>query len=175
MVEYIYIVGLLTGLGGFCFGYDIGVLSGILVAPSFRTLLGFTDSNAALLEGFIATALQFGAAPGILIQSMINDRYGRKNAIILSCAVFLVGTLIQTFCYDFWSMLAGRMVSGFGVGILVISVNMFNSEIAPKQIRGRIVGIQQFMVGAGVAGAYWMNYFFARLYPDSSAKILAME
>jgi sugar porter (SP) family MFS transporter len=45
----------------------------------------------------------------------------------------------------------------------MISINMFNSEMAPKEIRGLIVGIQQFMVACGISTAYWMNYAFARI------------
>jgi sugar porter (SP) family MFS transporter len=65
-------------------------------------------------------------------------------------------------------MVIGRGVSGFGTGILMISINMFNSEMAPKEIRGLIVGIQQFMVACGISTAYWMNYAFARISDTDS-------
>jgi MFS family permease len=55
-----------------------------------------------------------------------------------------------------------------GTGILMISINMFNSELAPKEIRGFIVGLQQFMVACGISSAYWMNYLFARTFDPNS-------
>jgi MFS family permease len=174
-LSQVHLIGLLTGIGAFIFGYDVGVLSGILIQPAFRDLMGFSSDNSANLEGNIATALQFGAFPGILIQSMINDRYGRKVSIFLSSIVFIVGCVLQCFTGGLWSMLLGRGVSGIGVGILMISANIYNSEISPKSNRGSIVGMQQFMVGAGVASAYWMNYSMAKIFAEESGYNLAKK
>ncbi len=56
----IYLIAFCTGLGGFTFGYDVGIVSGILVSKAFQTLVGITEDNHVRLEGSIATALQFG-------------------------------------------------------------------------------------------------------------------
>lgn len=45
----------------------------------------------------------------------------------------------------------------------MVSISMFNAEMAPTSIRGRIIGIQQFMVTFGTAAAYWTNYSIANL------------
>jgi hypothetical protein len=57
---WIYLIAICTGLGGFTFGYDVGIVSGILVSTAFQKLVGITPQNHVRLEGTIATSLQFG-------------------------------------------------------------------------------------------------------------------
>ena len=124
-------------------------------------MVGITSSNQNDLEGNIAAALLLGSFPGLLVQPYANDTFGRKMCISLFSVVFVIGSVLQTFAWDYWSLVLGRMVSGFGLAVMMISISMYNSEVAPTHIRGQIIGVQQLMVATGIAIAYWTNYFMA--------------
>lgn len=158
MIPHIYLVALCTCAAGFTFGYDIGVISGVLTQPLFLSQMGITADNAAERIGNIASAMQVGGFGSIFISAYVNDFLGRKLTIILFSLVFIVGGILQTLSYDICWMYAGRIVSGFGLTTMMISCSMFNAEMAPRKIRGRIIGIQQLMVTFGIATSYWVNY-----------------
>ena len=66
---------------------------------------------------------------------------------------------MQAVAESLWLLFLGRAIAGFCVSIIAISVSLYNSEVAPSNIRGKIVGSQQIMVGFGATSAYWVNYF----------------
>ncbi|KAI8906001.1 general substrate transporter [Gorgonomyces haynaldii] len=101
------------------------------------------------------------------MQSYFNDGLGRRMTIFIFSILFSIGGVLQTVAQSFWIMCLGRFISGAGLAVLAISVSIYNAEIAPREIRGRIIGLQQLMVAIGIAAAYWMNYIFAKV--DTSA------
>ncbi|KAJ3104817.1 hypothetical protein HK100_003997, partial [Physocladia obscura] len=145
-----------------CFGFDTGIISGILTFSQFKTHFGIPASGDANLSGNIAGILQLGGLVGALVQPFSNDRLGRKVSIQVNSVVFLVGCVVQTTASNLAMLYVGRAIAGFGLSIISIAVALYNAEAAPKRIRGRIVGIQQFAVGTGIALAYWTNYGVAR-------------
>lgn len=89
----------------------------------------------------------------------LNGWVGRKNALMISCVIFLVGAVLQTVSFHaIGQFYAGRFVCGFGVGIMSATAPTYTSEIAPRAIRGRVTGMFQVVVAVGVAAAYWINY-----------------
>lgn len=71
----IYLATCLTAIGGFLYGYDTGVISGVLTVKLFRQDMGITESNAKEIIGNILAALQIGGTVGAIVQSFINDRW----------------------------------------------------------------------------------------------------
>jgi hypothetical protein len=59
-IPNIYFVAACTCAAGFTFGYDIGVISGVLTQPLFNELMGMNKENFSSKEGNIAAALQVG-------------------------------------------------------------------------------------------------------------------
>lgn len=102
-----------TAIGGMLFGYDTGVISGVLV------VLG-TDLNGRLLDHWekeLITALcAAGALFGAIIAGVTADKYGRKPAIWFSSVLFTVGALVQATSYSLAQMCVGRILVGLGVG-----------------------------------------------------------
>jgi MFS transporter, SP family, sugar:H+ symporter len=91
MIPKVYFVAFITCLGGFTFGYDVGIVSGVLIVPLFKQLMGITNDNEANLSGNIASVLQLGGFFGVITQPYINDRFGRKVCIMLNCVLFIAG------------------------------------------------------------------------------------
>ncbi|KAJ3382164.1 hypothetical protein HDU84_004577 [Entophlyctis sp. JEL0112] len=158
----IYVIAVIACFGGLCFGFDTGIISGVLTFSAFKSYFGIPSSGDPNLSGNISGALQLGGLIGALIQPFANDYFGRKVSIQINSVVFLAGCFLQTFAPNIATLYVGRGIAGLGLSIISIAVALYNSEASPKNIRGRIVGIQQFAVGTGIAVAYWTNYAVAR-------------
>jgi MFS family permease len=98
----INIISLTACIGGFLFGYDSAIISGILVQPSFAVLYGTQLDDGSFIiapetAGDVASILQLGGFIGVLFQPFFNDNLGRKNTLIYLSAVFTIGAIIQAF------------------------------------------------------------------------------
>ncbi|KAL7418954.1 hypothetical protein Q5752_006638 [Cryptotrichosporon argae] len=157
-----YIQAAIGFLGIFLFGYDTGLGGGVLVLPTFADEFGLTGQNAtrvADLQGNVVAILQGGAFFGAIFGAPITDRIGRKLSLIIGCVIFIVGAVVQTVASgSLPQFYGGRFVSGLGVGLLSMVCPTYASEIAPKDIRGRVTGMFQIIVTIGVAFSYWINY-----------------
>ncbi|KAG2172225.1 hypothetical protein INT43_004766 [Umbelopsis isabellina] len=148
--------------GGFLFGYDTGVISSVLVMPTFFKDLGI-DPKAqpdyvSEVKGNVVALLQAGCCAGAILINFFADRWGRKFAIVLSSIIFVVGGILQVVAHNMDTMLAGRFVAGFGVGANSMLVPMYIAEIAPRRLRGRLGTLWQFLIVIGIMLSYWIGY-----------------
>ena len=80
-----------AGAGGSLFGYDIGVISGVLEMAEFKALFHMNDWS----KGFVVTAYIVGCCLGALASGLIADLFSRKTAIRLACITFICGGTLQ--------------------------------------------------------------------------------
>jgi len=83
---------------------------------------------------------------------------GRRGTLLLGSLFFLVGGILQTAAETVGMMYAGRLIAGFGIGILVMIVPIFQAEISHASIRGILISLQQTMLGIGALAAAWIGY-----------------
>jgi MFS transporter, SP family, sugar:H+ symporter len=76
----------------------------------------------------------------------VADFFGRRLAMIINTCVFTVGVILQTAATDIPLFVAGRFFAGLGVGLLSATIPLYQSETAPKWIRGAIVGCYQVRI-----------------------------
>ncbi|EPQ52878.1 general substrate transporter [Gloeophyllum trabeum ATCC 11539] len=88
----------------------------------------------------------------------MNDRIGRKRTIQIGASCALWGCSMQAGANNFACLLIGRIVAGVAIGILSMTVPLYNTEIAPPKIRGFIVGLAQQLIGVGFIVANWVGY-----------------
>lgn len=102
------------------------------------------SSNFANLQGNIVSVLQAGCFFGALASFYVSDTFGRKWALIIADIIFIIGSLIQTLCglgnSDLAQLYVGRVIGGFGVGLISAVVPTYIGENAPRAIRGRCIG-----------------------------------
>lgn len=99
-----------------------------------------------------------GSLVGALVSSFIADRYSRKKAIQCASALWIIGSIIQCASNGVPMLCVGRVVGGFGVGIASSVVPVYQAEIAPKEIRGRVVALQQWAITWGILIQYFIQY-----------------
>jgi SP family sugar:H+ symporter-like MFS transporter len=92
--------------------------------------------------------------------SLINTTYANRfRGIVFWNLIFCVGLIVQIATVDKWYQLAvGRWVGGLGVGALSVLTPMYQSETAPKQVRGALVSCYQLFITLGIFVAYCINF-----------------
>ncbi|WP_153535160.1 sugar porter family MFS transporter [Actinomadura macrotermitis] len=151
----IWFWSVLIAVGGFLFGFDTGVISGaLLYIKSDFSLNSFE-------QGSVVSVLVLGAMVGSLTAGRIADRIGRQKTIGLEGAVFLAGTAIAVLANGYVALMAGRIVLGLAVGGASATVPLYLSEISPKNIRGRVLTLNQLMITVGILVAYMVNLIFS--------------
>ncbi|ANH91889.1 sugar transporter [Streptomyces sp. SAT1] len=143
-------------VGGFLFGYDTGVVSGALlfVTRDFRL--------SAAQQGSIVSVLLLGAMTGALLAGRLADGLGRRKAVAVEGAVFVVGTAIAATAPGYAHLLVGRVVLGLAVGAASATVPVYLSEISPTDIRGRVLSANQLMITTGILVSYLVDLAFSR-------------
>jgi MFS family permease len=91
-----------------------------------------------------------GSFIGALCAGYIADKWGRRYALMLASIIWVIGAAIQCSSQNVGHLIAGRIVSGLSIGITSSQVCVYLAELAPSQIRGRIVGIQQWAIEWGI-------------------------
>lgn len=124
----------------------------ILSMNSFSNAAGTDGLNNPTLAGLLTAILELGAWIGVLANGYSADRLGRKLSVVVACFIFTVGVIVQCCVhggnYDY--ILAGRFVTGIGVGSLSMVVPLYNAEIAPAETRGALVALQQLAITFGI-------------------------
>ncbi|TFK34184.1 hypothetical protein BDQ12DRAFT_636691 [Crucibulum laeve] len=164
----LYAISMFASLGVFLFGYDQGVMSGIITGPYF---IKFFGTPTAIEVGSMVAVLEIGAFITSVAAGRIGDIIGRKGTLFIGAVVFTIGGAIQTFTVGFWSMVIGRIVSGFGVGLLSTIVPIYQSEISPPSHRGALACAEFTGNVAGYAFSVWTDYFCSFIESDRSWRI----
>lgn len=107
-----------------------------------------------MFSGAVVSVFTGGAFFGAAVAGPLGDWFGRRLTIMTGAIVFCLGGGLQTAAQNLGFLYAGRLIAGLGVGVMVMIIPLYQAEIAHPSIRGRITGLQQFMlaIGATVAG-----------------------
>ncbi|OGM48160.1 hypothetical protein ABOM_002883 [Aspergillus bombycis] len=146
-----------ASIGGFLFGYDQGVISGVLVMNNFAKHFPTLTENATL-QGWLVSIMTLGAMCGAFANGPISDSLSRRWSILCANIVFLVGSVIQCAAENVAMLFVGRFVFGCAVGMLAMVVPLYLSELAPPNIRGALVALQQLSITLGIMSSFWINY-----------------
>ncbi|PLN83092.1 putative MFS monosaccharide transporter [Aspergillus taichungensis] len=158
-------IGLFAAFGGLLFGYDTGTISGILAMKYWRELFStgyinpkdnfpdVTSSQSSMIVSLLSAGTFFGA----LTAAPVADHFGRRWGMIIDSVVFSFGVVLQTVATSIPLFVAGRFFAGYGVGLLSATIPLYQSETAPKWIRGTIVGAYQLAITIGLLIAAIVN------------------
>ncbi|KAK2463771.1 hypothetical protein APHAL10511_004209 [Amanita phalloides] len=166
--KLLYAISIFASLGVFLFGYDQGVMSGIITGPHF---IQFFHNPNAIAVGSMVAVLEVGAFITSLAAGRIGDIIGRKGTLFTGAVIFTIGGVVQTFTGGFWTMIVGRIVSGFGVGLLSTIVPIYQSEISPPSHRGALACVEFTGNIVGYAFSVWTDYFCSFIESDLSWRV----
>ncbi|KAK0630458.1 general substrate transporter [Bombardia bombarda] len=151
-------------IGGVLYGYNQGMFSGVLAMPAFQQHMGEydpVDPNAdQTKKGWLTSILELGAWVGTLLSGFMAEVLSRKYGVLVACTVFVLGVVIQatSVTVGYNAILAGRFITGLGVGGLAMIIPLYNSEVAPPEVRGALVATQQLAICFGIMVSFWIDY-----------------
>ncbi|KAK5658961.1 hypothetical protein OQA88_1779 [Cercophora sp. LCS_1] len=147
--------------GFLLFGYDQGVMSGIITAPAFNNVFEATRGNSTM-QGTVTAIYEIGCLMGALFILGVGDLLGRRRAIILGAVVMLLGVIIQVTSMAGATPLAqfivGRVVMGVGNGINTSTIPTYQAECSKTSNRGLLICIEGGVIAFGTLIAYWIDY-----------------
>ncbi|ORX83590.1 general substrate transporter [Anaeromyces robustus] len=171
---YMIFVAFVASLGGFQFGYEVGILDSFQEVPAFRltfpilydkvlessdnpknedTIKFLYKSNEKYIS-LITSLFCIGCAFGACVVPRICDFFGRKRSIIFGAAIFGLGSLFSGVIENFFLFLFIRFIMGTGIGILSTICPLYIAETAPAESRGKLITLYQFMITVGIFSAY---------------------
>jgi MFS family permease len=151
----------ILSLGGFLFGFDTAVISG--VEKSIQLLFNLSP----FLHGFTISSALIGTVAGSLLAGMPADRFGRKPVLFIIAILFAVSAIGSAITSSWSLFVFFRLIGGIGVGASSVVAPMYISEISPANLRGRMTALFQFNVIFGILMAYVSNYFLSGSGEDS--------
>ncbi len=172
---YVFGITLVATLGGLLFGYDTAVISGSVgsLEKFFIEPFGLSETVANTRLGFVVSSALIGCVIGGMTGGIISLKLGRKKGLMLAALLFMISALgsampeifirpigqaDHTFIYVF---VIYRLIGGIGVGLASMFAPMYIAELAPADIRGKLVSWNQFAIIFGMLIVYFVNYFIA--------------
>jgi sugar porter (SP) family MFS transporter len=148
----VFIWSLIVALGGFLFGYDTAVISG--VEQSIQKLFNLNS----FWHGFAIASALIGTVIGALSAGRPADKYGRKTVLFIVAFLYAMSALGSAVANSLTFFIIFRILGGIAVGASSVVAPMYISEISPAKVRGRMTALFQFNVISGIMMAYVVNY-----------------
>lgn len=152
--SYIYAVSAIAALAGLLFGFDTGIISGALL---------FIEKDFVISTGMkelIVSSVLFGAMFGSLFSGRLTDKFGRRRLMLLISSLFITGTLIAALATQVYAILFGRLFIGLAIGMGSYTAPLYIAEVAPYEMRGALVSLNQLAITIGILSSYIINFVF---------------
>ncbi|KAJ0597460.1 putative major facilitator, sugar transporter, major facilitator superfamily [Helianthus annuus] len=156
---YVLRLAFSAGIGGLLFGYDTGEISGALlyIRDDFESV----DKKTVLQESIVSMAVA-GAIIGAAFGGWLNDRFGRRFALLFADFLFFIGAVLMAAAPNPSVLIMGRIFVGFGVGMASMTAPLYISEASPAKVRGALVSTNGFLITGGQFLSYLINLAFTK-------------
>ena len=162
-MKYIWSISLIAALGGLLFGYDWVVIGG--AKPFFERFFHLVDASQ---KGWANSCALIGCLLGALVSGALSDKSGRKKLLLFSAFLFAVSSIGTGMANTFFVFVIWRMIGGIAIGLASNLSPMYIAEVAPAEIRGRLVSVNQLTIVIGILLAQIINWSIAERIPEEA-------
>ncbi len=152
---FIIMTSITVAIGGFLFGYDTAVISGAILFV--RSQFHLTSVQTELAVSIVLAGALLGTAFG----GYLGDRFGRRPTLLMTALTYGVFALTTGLANGPWVFVVSRLFVGVAVGISSMLAPLYIAELAPEDIRGALVTLNQIAISTGVVVAYYVDYLLA--------------
>ena len=162
MSKKVILIAFVVSLGGFLFGFDAGIISGVMsyAGPEF-------DLND-WQSGWVVSSPSFAAMIAMLLAGRLSDIIGRKKILIVVAFLYAVSALFSAFAYSYEMLYIARMIGGVGFGAALVLAPTYIAEISSAKNRGKLVSLQQLNIVLGFFAAFLSNYYLNKINTSGS-------
>jgi sugar porter (SP) family MFS transporter len=153
--RFIWRVSSIAGLGGFLYGYDMGVIAAALI---------YVRESFALstrMQEVVVSVVLIGAMIGAIVGGTIADRIGRRATLVWGGAIFIFGSILAPLSQNIATVVSARALLGLAIGFTSVTAPVYVSELSPPRSRGMLIGLYQFALTLGIAFADLVGYWLA--------------
>ncbi|RDW91960.1 MFS sugar transporter-like protein [Coleophoma crateriformis] len=152
-----------AGSGFLLFGYDQGVMSGLLTGQAFTQQFPEIDTTStghgsSSLQGTVVAIYEIGCFFGALFCFFLGEKLGRRKCILIGCFVLAIGAALQASANTIAQMIVGRIVAGLGNGANTATIPVWHAELMKAHKRGKGLAVELAINIFGVMMAYWVDY-----------------
>ena len=152
---YLLLVCLVGSTGGFLFGFDTSVISGVIEYISAPKVFNLGE----IAKGWTVSCIIIGCMIGCALAGPLSSRFGRKKTLLLTAVVFLISSLGCALSSQLIVFVEFRVVAGVAVGAASMLAPIYIAELSPPWHRGKLVGLNVFTIFLGQSSAFYSNYF----------------
>ena len=165
---YTIFISFIVALGGFLFGFDAGIISGVMsfAGPEFD----LTEIQA----GWVVSAPSFAAMFAMLFSGRISDLIGRKKTLIFVAFLYAISAMLSAMAGSYEMLYIARIIGGIAFGAALVLAPIYIAEISTAENRGKLVSLQQLNIVFGFFAAFLSNYFFNK-YNTTDSTFLTDE
>ncbi|OJJ64238.1 hypothetical protein ASPSYDRAFT_1155543 [Aspergillus sydowii CBS 593.65] len=170
-----------AGSGFLLFGYDQGVMAGLLTGDAFVRTFPEIDTTEgghgnSSLQGTVVAIYEIGCFFGAIASLLVGERLGRRWCIMAGCIILSIGAILQATAFGIPQMIVGRIVAGVGNGLNTSTIPVWHSELSKASSRGKGLAIELVINIFGVMTAYWVDYGMSYVNNDAQFRFpLALQ
>lgn len=154
MNKKIIVISFVISLGGFLFGFDAGIISGVMffVGPEFNL--------SEIQSGWVVSSPSFAAMFAMFFSGRLSDTYGRKKVLLVVAFLYAMSSILSALASSYESLYLARIVGGLAFGAALVIAPIYIAEISSAKNRGKLVSLQQLNIVFGFFAAFLSNYLF---------------
>jgi SP family arabinose:H+ symporter-like MFS transporter len=154
MNKKLVFIAFVVSLGGFLFGFDAGIISGVMnyVGPEFNL-----DD---IQSGWVVSSPSWAAMIAMLFSGRLSDKIGRKKILILVALLYAISAIASALANSYEMLYIARIIGGLAFGAALVLAPIYIAEISTPENRGKLVSLQQLNIVFGFFAAFFSNYLF---------------
>ena len=154
MSKKLLFISFVVSLGGFLFGFDAGIISGVMsyAGPEFNL-----DD---IQSGWVVSSPSWAAMIAMIFSGKLSDIYGRKNILLNVAFLYALSAVLSAVASSYEMLYIARMIGGLAFGAALVIAPIYIAEVSTAKNRGKLVAIQQLNIVLGFFAAFLSNYFF---------------
>ena len=163
MNKKLVFIAFVVSLGGFLFGFDAGIISGVMsfAGPEFDL--------SEIQSGWVVSSPSFAAMFAMLFSGRLSDKYGRKKLLLFVAFLYAISAVLSALATSYEMLYIARIIGGLAFGAALVLAPIYIAEISSAENRGKLVSLQQLNIVFGFFAAFLSNYFFNKYNtPESS-------
>jgi sugar porter (SP) family MFS transporter len=158
--SFYWYLAALACVGGFLFGYDTSNIGSVLDFIPYHL--------SSFWTGYLVAGASLGAAVGALIAGPLTDHFGRKFLLVTDAGIYAIGALLSAFTVNWFMLVSSRTLIGLAIGADSAIATAYIAEFAPRERRGQLSIIQQWMITVGILVSYLVAVLILKLWPNQA-------